>query len=420
MLFDLLLFTLGAVCGSFANWAIYQLGYFRTRSISPLGPLDPQASPRHWTDRIPIVGWWFLRRDVALHGRGFWLRPLLIELAMAAGFVWLYRWQHAGGLMGGRVAPANWDAEFWFAGHMLLIWLLTVATFIDFDEKTIPDWITVPGVLAGLTIHVMAAGFRLPEVIPELGGMNYRSVTFASPGEIGEQIWHRDWRGLVAAVGIIAVWIYALAPKTIYWQRGWIFGLRIQWASIFRCGRRFQSASSLPPRRMFGVTRTLLGLGVVLVLGTLATGAIGGAIWDSYLGSLLGLAYTGGLVWAVRLAASWAMQQEAMGFGDVTLAAMIGSFVGWQAGLLVFAAAPFAALVIAIIQFTLTRNREIAFGPYLALATVIVVIGWYGAWEWARISVFSLGIWLHVILAACLVALAAMLLGVRLSRGVST
>lgn len=414
---DIFLFLLGAVCGSFANWAIYQLGYFRARPISPLGPRHPDASPRVWTDRIPIIGWWFLRRDAGIHGSGFWIRPLLIELVLAVGFVWLYHWQTDGGLLGMQTAPRGWDGDVWFAGHVLLFWLLVVATFIDFDEKTIPDWITVPGVLAALTLSVWTPPFRLPEVFVELGGANYRPLHFYSPGDISHLEWHRDWRGLLTAGLIVAVWVYALLPKTFYWQRGVWYGLRLQYVSVFRSRRA--TVAGRRPRTMFGLTRALLGLGVLLILASIAIHAVGGERWESFLGALLGLAYTGGIVWAVRIIASLSMGQEALGFGDVTLAAMIGSFVGWQAGLLVFATAPFAALVIAIIQFVFTRNREIAFGPYLALAALFLVLGWYWIWDWARVSVFGLGGWLHVILAVCLVALGVMLFAIRWQRGVT-
>ena len=79
-----------------------------------------------------------------------------------------------------------------------------------------------------------------------------------------------------------------------------------------------------------------------------------------------------------------------MGFGDVTLMAMIGAFLGWQAAFLIFFLAPFTALLIAAAQRILTGQRHIAFGPYLCLATLIVVLGWNAVWtEWAESDVFA-------------------------------
>jgi len=54
------------------------------------------------------------------------------------------------------------------------------------------------------------------------------------------------------------------------------------------------------------------------------------------------------MIWSVRIIGGWSLGREAMGFGDVTLLAMIGTFLGWQACLLVFFLAPFAGIVIGV------------------------------------------------------------------------
>ncbi len=58
--------------------------------------------------------------------------------------------------------------------------------------------------------------------------------------------------------------------------------------------------------------------------------------------ALLGLVGSGGIVWAVRLIGTAALRREAMGFGDVTLMMMVGTFLGWQACLIAFFISPFA------------------------------------------------------------------------------
>ena len=79
--------------------------------------------------------------------------------------------------------------------------------------------------------------------------------------------------------------------------------------------------------------------------------------------ALVGLAASGGIVWAVRLIGTAALRREAMGFGDVTLMMMIGAFLGWQAGLMLFFLAPFAGLVIGLLQFVLRRDDVIPLRP---------------------------------------------------------
>ncbi len=77
------------------------------------------------------------------------------------------------------------------------------------------------------------------------------------------------------------------------------------------------------------------------------------------------MAVAGTLVWVVRIVASVALQQEAMGFGDVTLMGMIGAFLGWQPAVMAFFLAPFAGVVIALAQWLTTGRKEIAYGPFL-------------------------------------------------------
>ncbi len=93
--------------------------------------------------------------------------------------------------------------------------------------------------------------------------------------------------------------------------------------------------------------------------------------------SLLGLLVGGGTVWIVRVIGHWVFQREAMGFGDVTLMAMIGSFLGWQPSLIVFfLVAPVCALIATVATWTFRLNREIPFGPYLSLGALLVVVFW--------------------------------------------
>src|SRR6185312_15456707 len=77
---------------------------------------------------------------------------------------------------------------------------------------------------------------------------------------------------------------------------------------------------------------TITGMFIAIVLGTLFPGirpppaaatTCAAGFWVGLLGLLVG----GGLTESVRLVASLALRREAMGFGDVTLLAMIGAFL---------------------------------------------------------------------------------------------
>jgi leader peptidase (prepilin peptidase)/N-methyltransferase len=154
------------------------------------------------------------------------------------------------------------------------------------------------------------------------------------------------------------------------------------------------------------VTGMVLGLG----LGTLFPAirpAPGGAMdWSGgFWVGLTGLLVGGGLTQFVRLGGSLALRREAMGFGDVTLMAMIGSFLGWQAAVLTFFVAPFFGIAHAlwkVVRFVAkwisggklsSTDREIPFGPYLSMAAVALVLSWPWLWSgWGKDFFASLGV----------------------------
>jgi prepilin signal peptidase PulO-like enzyme (type II secretory pathway) len=112
----------------------------------------------------------------------------------------------------------------------------------------------------------------------------------------------------------------------------------------------------------------------------LAAWLMGGDHWHGLVTALTGLAVAAGMIWTTRTGASWALGREAMGFGDVTLMAMVGSWIGWQACLLVCVLGVFIGLVHGVGQLLRHSESELPFGPSLCLATVIVIVGWRPLW----------------------------------------
>ena len=74
------------------------------------------------------------------------------------------------------------------------------------------------------------------------------------------------------------------------------------------------------------------------------------------------------------------MRREAMGFGDVTLMAMVGAFLGWQAALVVFFMAPFMGLAVGLFQWVFRGNNVLPYGPYLSLASAMTLFAWPSIW----------------------------------------
>ena len=152
------------------------------------------------------------------------------------------------------------------------------------------------------------------------------------------------------------------------------------------------------------------------MLGSLAIAkvwSIGGPHWAGLASSLAGIVVGGGLVWIVRILAGAVLHREAMGFGDVTLLAMIGAFLGWQAAVVVFFLAPFAGAVVGLSRLLFRTEHEIPYGPFLCLAAAGTVLAWPTIWDISE-RYFAVG-WMKLIavLVVCLILMPLLLLPVR-------
>jgi prepilin signal peptidase PulO-like enzyme (type II secretory pathway) len=336
---------------------------------------------------------------------------MLIELACGIGLVALYHFEVERAalvipLAANPVGRGTLLAQF-TAHAALLAWML-VATFIDFDEQTIPDAITLPGTLLGLVL-LTAVPAAAPLTLSRPGWMESGTPLTLEPLLLTSPNPWTPWLdsrgGLAVGAACFAAWVLAVWPRTLTLRRGVARAVRYAWASMFR----------VPHWWLYPA---------VLATGLIAIGAVwslGGAPWRSLLSSLVGVAFGAGLVWAVRLAGYAALRKEAMGFGDVTLMGMIGAYLGWQSTLIVFFLAPFVAVFICLGQWLLTRRRDIAFGPFLCGAALLLILRWSAIWEQQAAAVFGLGRLVPCLLFFCLLLLAGMLrlwhLGERLLTG---
>jgi leader peptidase (prepilin peptidase)/N-methyltransferase len=106
----------------------------------------------------------------------------------------------------------------------------------------------------------------------------------------------------------------------------------------------------------------------------------------SFINSALGVVIGGGIILIIGLAGSVIFKKEAMGGGDVKLAAMIGAFLGWRYIIIsLFLGFFLGALAGIILILSKIKSREdvVPFGPFIVLGSFITllwgekIISWY-------------------------------------------
>ncbi|MFM8577458.1 MAG: prepilin peptidase [Planctomycetaceae bacterium] len=290
-------------------------------------------------------------------------RTILASLAACLAMLALFFWEVAlGGQLPKEGMAGNQLGQLLvrLAAHGMLGSLLIMATVVDLRHRVIPDLITVPGALVGMLFVTCVPDVLLPVTceVPR---------AFAAPlsvldvlGAFGplqcEGIEGVQWRSLLAPACFLAWWSVCTSP------------------------------SSDP--RWWRDPRT--GIFVTGMTATIAV-TIGGAIRllpidhpAAMEASLVGAVVSGGLVLATRAAASRAVGREAMGMGDVTLMAMVGSWCGWQLGVVAFFLAAFLGLAQGAWGWLRHRDNELPYGPSLSLASFIVIIAWRSVWAAGR------------------------------------
>ena len=106
----------------------------------------------------------------------------------------------------------------------------------------------------------------------------------------------------------------------------------------------------------------------------------------SFINSGLGILVGGGIILIIGLAGSVIFKKEAMGGGDVKLAAMIGAFLGWRYIIIsLFLGFFLGAIVGIVLILSKIKSREdvVAFGPFIVLGSLITllcgekILSWY-------------------------------------------
>ena len=92
--------------------------------------------------------------------------------------------------------------------------------------------------------------------------------------------------------------------------------------------------------------------------------------------SLLGGIISGAILLFFAVIGKWVFRKEAMGFGDVKLAIMLGVFVGWQGFIILLVIASFIGAIYGIIMEIKGKveDSKIPFAPFLTIGGIITYI----------------------------------------------
>ncbi len=355
-------FILGAAIGSFLNVCIYRMPLDLSVN-EPKRSFCPSCKYQiPWHHNLPLISWLALRGKCANCGAKISFRYFGVELLTGLLFlaVWWRVWMHP---------RPEWQGQGWVLAlpYWILVSLLVVATFIDFEHFIIPDEITIGGTVAGVLLS-----FAMP-------------VLQAQPSNLASGLW-----ALVGAgAGFAALWLVVQLGKMAFGRKR----LRYDKPQSFTWTRRDQEADFVVGEEKMlwsdffyrGNEQVLLDCVEIEIDGErLETASVRCTCDWLHLGDrkweLVKVDVIRGVVREVTL------PREAMGFGDVKFIAAIGAFLGWKAvGFTVMSASTIGALV-GLLSIAVGRREfstKIPFGPYLALGALIWVfcgpeiVRWY-------------------------------------------
>lgn len=137
---------------------------------------------------------------------------------------------------------------------------------------------------------------------------------------------------------------------------------------------------------------TILEIGLFFTFLNVAMNVSSGinTIVESVIGALVG----GGIFLLITVIGGWIAGKEAMGFGDVKLMGALGLLLGWKGILMVsvlsFLIAAIISLPILIIK---RKNDYIPFGPFIVIATFVVIFTPNDLLLTILLKIFTLGMY---------------------------
>ena len=80
------------------------------------------------------------------------------------------------------------------------------------------------------------------------------------------------------------------------------------------------------------------------------------------------------IMYLIRLIGNLIFKTDSMGGGDIKMMSYVSLFIGWKMGVVVVFLSSFLALPLSIINMYRKKEHVLAFGPYLAISTMILFL----------------------------------------------
>ena len=426
------LFAFGACAGSFLNVVVLRIPetpvpddapWWRAFWLQLRGvTYPPSHCPRcgkglKWHDNFPIFGWLWLGGKCRNCKLPISPRYPIVELATALLFAGLYVSVFLLGPTWGPPTPAvelaatnayaPWDSQVTrdaFSGTLFvrkiamplyhwpalaillgLAWCLLAASMIDAEHFHIPRGLSYLPAVWGVALHAAFIDRNAPLDL--------------SVGPIGCAYALGGGVGLLLSLGLLRFRVLRRSFEND------LPLLEIERVAAGQDAKRTpeeEAAEAKLVRRemVWEVGFLLPPIVLAIVAAYLATGPMAATFdgianvrpMSSALGAVLGGLVGGGVIWAIRLFGSLAFGREAMGLGDADLMFGVGCCIGaGPAAIAVFPAA-LLGLGFAVVRVLTKSLREMPFGPYLAAASLILVVVWNPLADYLRPSLEGLGI----------------------------
>jgi leader peptidase (prepilin peptidase)/N-methyltransferase len=373
LLFIIFFFALGACVGSFLNVVVWRLP--RNESIVSPPSHCPKCGTRlAWYDNIPVFGWLALGGKCRYCKQPISIRYPIIEAITGGLFVFyyvaLFIWQIGPCAVRPMSIQQDWPI---YILYMLTISGLLASSLIDAEHFIIP--IEIPWIIAFIAFVVHA-----------FIGMPFNPGSLAANAPVGAM-------ALGAGIGLI-ISIILLRKKFL--PQSFADGgppLEIEKEAIEKAKAKGEAVEYEPPEFTRAQIRVEMGKEMLFLMPPLV---LGGAfvlltwkvpalarMWESmiaadwfagFLGSLWGGLVGAFVIWFTRIAGSIVFGREAMGMGDVHLMLGIGAVIGAAGSVFVFFFAPFIGLLFAVYKLIFGRGRELPYGPFLSVATGVVIL----------------------------------------------